>query len=52
MSARIGRDGWRATSSLPGERRPLILTLDQTDRIETPEGTVEVRPAWKWMMSD
>jgi uncharacterized protein len=39
-------------TALPGKRRPLILTLDQTDRIETRERSVEVQPVWKWMMSD
>jgi predicted AAA+ superfamily ATPase len=37
-------------AALPGgARRPLILTLDQRDRIRTPEAVIEVRPAWEWM---
>lgn len=38
-------------AALPGKRRPLILTLDQRDRIETAEGVIDVRPAWEWMAS-
>ncbi len=41
--------GVRQAARLPGKRRPLILTLDQRDRIETPEGGVDVLPAWQWM---
>lgn len=37
-------------AALPGKRRPLVLTLDQRDRIETQAGPVEVRPAWEWMV--
>ncbi|MGQ0835693.1 MAG: DUF4143 domain-containing protein [Gammaproteobacteria bacterium] len=38
-------------AALPGKRRPLILTLDQRDRISTKAGVVAVRPAWEWMAS-
>ena len=38
-------------AALRGKRRPLILTLDQRDRIETPAGVVDVRPVWEWMTS-
>jgi hypothetical protein len=33
----------------PGKRKAVILTLDREDRIETEEGVVEVRAAWRWM---
>ncbi len=36
---------------LPGNRRPLILTLDQRDRVAVDRATVDVRPAWEWSMS-
>ena len=36
-------------AALRGKRRPLVLTLDQRDRIETPAGAVEVQPAWEWL---
>ncbi len=36
-------------AALPGNRRPLILTLDQRDRIVTGAGTIDVRPVWEWM---
>lgn len=35
--------------ALPGPRRPLILTLDQHDRIRTEGTVVDVVPAWEWM---
>lgn len=35
-------------AALPGKRRPLILTLDQTDRIVAGDAEVEVKPAWAW----
>jgi len=35
--------------SLPGRRRPVILTLDQRDRIATDGTTIEVVPAWEWL---
>ncbi len=36
-------------AALPGKRRPLILTLDQKDRIEVDGQTIEVLPAWEWI---
>jgi hypothetical protein len=33
----------------PGKRRPMILTLDQTDRIVIDDTVVDVVPAWEWM---
>ncbi len=35
---------------LPGRRRPLILTLDQRDRLVLDGIEIEVRPAWEWLM--
>jgi predicted AAA+ superfamily ATPase len=34
---------------LPGTRRPLILTMDQTDRITVEGHVIDVQPVWKWM---
>lgn len=34
---------------LPGTRRPLILTLDQTDRITADGHIIDVQPVWEWM---
>ncbi len=34
---------------LPGKRRPLILTLDQRDRLTAEGMTIDVRPAWEWL---
>ncbi len=28
----------------------MILTLDQRDVASTPEGTVEILPAWEWLL--
>jgi uncharacterized protein len=36
-------------AALPGKRQPLILTLDQKDRITVEDAVVEVLPAWEWM---
>ena len=35
---------------LPGKRRPLILTLNQRDRIREQDTPIEVRPAWEWLL--
>jgi hypothetical protein len=35
---------------LPGKRRPLILTLNQQDRIREQDTPIEVRPAWEWLL--
>ena len=35
---------------LPGKRRPLILTLNQRDRIREQDTSIEVRPAWEWLL--
>ena len=35
--------------ALPGRRQPVILTLDQRDRIATGGTTIEVVPAWEWL---
>jgi len=39
-------------AALPGKRRPLVLTLDQRDRVAVEGTTVEVRPAWEWLASN
>jgi hypothetical protein len=36
---------------LPGKRRPLILTLNQHDRLTEQGTTVEVRPVWDWLLN-
>ncbi len=36
-------------AALPGSRTPVILTLDQRDRISVDGVTVEVLPAWEWL---
>lgn len=36
-------------AALPGQRRPLILTLDQRDRISTDGAEIDVLPAWEWL---
>ena len=36
-------------AALPGKRKPMILTLDQTDLITVDGEVVEVLPAWQWM---
>ena len=38
-------------AALPGKRHPLILTLDQRDRVVVEGTPVEVRLAWEWLMS-
>jgi uncharacterized protein len=35
---------------LPGERRALVLTLNQRDRIIEQGTSVEVRPVWEWLL--
>ncbi|MBI4701036.1 MAG: ATP-binding protein [Deltaproteobacteria bacterium] len=38
-------------SRLPGKRRrSLILTMSQRDRLVTEGTTIDVRPAWEWML--
>lgn len=37
--------------ALPGNRRPIIVTLDQRDSLTVDNTTVEVIPAWEWLMS-
>jgi predicted AAA+ superfamily ATPase len=36
--------------ALPGKRRPLILTLDQRDRLTAEDTPIDVLPAWEWML--
>lgn len=38
-------------AALRGSRRPLILTLDQRDRVSVDGVTVDVLPAWEWIVS-
>jgi predicted AAA+ superfamily ATPase len=38
-------------ASLPGKRRPLVLTLDQRDRVTVDGMTVEIVPVWDWLAS-
>lgn len=35
--------------ALPGDRRPLIVTLDQHDELHEGNLTIPVRPAWEWL---
>ncbi len=35
--------------ALPGKRRPLILTLDQRDRVVVDGTAVDILPAWEWL---
>jgi uncharacterized protein len=39
----------RGSALSPKRRRPLILTLDQRDRLEFDDVVVDVLPAWEWM---
>jgi hypothetical protein len=43
-------EGVVRASRLPGRRRPLILTLDQRDRLVEDGLEIEVRPAWEWLV--
>lgn len=36
-------------AALPGKRRPVILTLDQRDRLTVDGTTVDVIPLWEWL---
>ena len=38
-------------AALPGKRHPLIVTLDQRDRVTVDGTVVEVIPAWQWLVS-
>lgn len=35
--------------ALPGRRRPLLITLDQRDRLQEAGRVVDVVPAWDWL---
>jgi len=50
-AARELRGAARAVQ-LPGRRRALLLTLDQTDRLVEDGVEVEVQPAWRWLMGE
>lgn len=41
--------GLSGALALPGKRRPLILTLDQRDRLTVENTVIDVLPAWEWM---
>jgi hypothetical protein len=43
--------GLVAACALPGRRKPLLLTLDQRDRIAAAGTQIEVQPAWEWLES-
>ena len=45
-----GLNTFSSLSRLPGKRRPLVLTLIQRDRIREQGVTIEVRPAWDWLL--
>ena len=34
---------------LPGKRRAMVLTLDQTDRLHEDGITIDILPAWRWL---
>jgi len=38
-------------AALPGKRRPVIVTLDQRDSLTIDGVTVEVVPAWEWLLA-
>ncbi len=38
-------------AALPGKRRPVIVTLDQRDRIEVDGKSVNIVPAWEWLIA-
>jgi len=41
--------GVLAASRLRGKRRPLVLTLNQSDRLREDSVEIEVLPAWQWL---
>jgi uncharacterized protein len=38
-------------AALPGKRRPVIVTLDQRDRLEVDGRTVDIVPIWEWLIA-
>ena len=42
-------EGLRQACALPGRRKPLIVTLDQADRLSAGGLKIEVVPAWRWL---
>jgi len=42
-------EGVVQASRLPGKRRALILTLDQTDRLKEAGLSIDVLPVWRWL---
>jgi len=41
--------GLRQACALPGQRKALVVTMDQTDRLNASGLEVEVVPAWAWL---
>jgi predicted AAA+ superfamily ATPase len=39
-------------SRLPGRRRPLLLTMNQRDRVSVDGLKIEVKPAWEWLAEE
>ncbi len=44
-------NGALRAAALPGKRRPIVLTLDQRDRVTIGDMTVDVIPVWEWLTS-
>lgn len=44
-------DGIRKLAKRHGLSRMLIITKDESETIETPEGCIEVIPIWQWLLS-
>lgn len=44
-------DGIRKFAKRHGLSRMLIITKDESETIETPEGNIEVIPIWQWLLS-
>lgn len=42
-------EGVRQATKLPGKRRPIVVTVDQRDRISEGGLVVDVVPAWEWL---
>jgi uncharacterized protein len=42
--------GAAAVARLPGRRRALVLTLDQSDQLVEDGVAIEVMPAWRWLL--
>jgi predicted AAA+ superfamily ATPase len=42
--------GLRQACLLPGKRKPIIVTLNQHDQLQEGDLTVQVVPAWEWLL--